>query len=268
MAAGDLSGRTVLAVFAHPDDESLACGGTLARLSDAGARVIVLCASRGRKGTISDAALVGTSDLGHVREEELRKAAQVLGVARVDVLDHPDGDLYWANIPQFQAEIAAAITECCADTVITFGEDGLYWHPDHIGVYERTLDAVLTLGDQAPSLYYVTMPKGVMRQIVDAAAAKGWAAPLSGPWAIVPDAFGLLAKPPSLFLNVSHWVPRKLEAVLCHRTQMGADNPFARIDHDEARRLLGIEQFRREEPQLGYPLLELLAAQDLQPLDD
>jgi LmbE family N-acetylglucosaminyl deacetylase len=262
MGGDELAGRTVLAVFAHPDDESLACGGTLARLSDSGVRVILLCASRGRKGTISDPGLIGQSDLGRVREEELRNAAHVLGVERVDILDHPDGDLRWANIPQLQAEIAAAIVECRADTVITFGEDGLYWHPDHIGVYERTLGAVLALGDQAPSLYYVTMPKGVMRQIVDAAAAQGWAAPAAGPWAIVPDAFGLLAKPPSLVVNVSRWVPRKLAAVLCHRTQMGVDNPLARINPEDAARLLGAELFRREEPQLGYPLLERLAAQD------
>jgi LmbE family N-acetylglucosaminyl deacetylase len=258
----DLSGRTVLGVFAHPDDESLACGGTLARLSDLGARVVLLCASRGRKGVVSDSVLVGESDLGQVRENELKQAAAVLGVAAVVMLDHPDGDLYWANIPQFQAEIAATITDLSADTVITFGEDGLYWHPDHIGVYERTLDAVLTLGDKAPSLYYVTMPKGVMRQIVDAAVVQGWAAPATGPWAIVPDAFGLLAQPPSLFVNVAPWVARKVAAVLCHRTQMGTDNPLARIDQDAARRLLGVEQFRREEPHLGYPLLEQLAAQD------
>jgi LmbE family N-acetylglucosaminyl deacetylase len=260
VAGGDLTGRTVLAVFAHPDDESLACGGTLARLSDAGARVVLLCASRGRKGTISDPALVLDNDLGDVREEELRKAAAVLGIARVEMLDHPDGDLYWANIPQFQAEIAAAIVESAADTVITFGEDGLYWHPDHIGVYERTLDAVLALGELAPSLYYVTMPKGVMRQIVDAAVAQGWTPPATGPWAIVPDAFGLLAQPPSFALDVTAWVPRKLEAVLCHRTQMGVDNPFARIDPGEARRLLGVEQFRREAPHTGYSLLEELSS--------
>jgi LmbE family N-acetylglucosaminyl deacetylase len=262
MAGDGLAGRTVLAIFAHPDDESLACGGTLARLADSGVRVILMCATRGRKGSFCAPALVGGGDLGVVRESELRQAAEVLGVSRVDVLDHPDGDLYWANIPQFQSQIVNAITECSADTVITFGEDGLYWHPDHIGVYERTLDAVLTLGDGAPSLYYVTMPKGVMREIVDTAVASGWAAPRTGPWAIVPDAFGLLAKPPSLLVDVGDWVPRKLAAVLCHRTQMGADNPLGRIDEHHARRLLGIEQFRRQQPGMGYPLLEQLAVID------
>src|SRR5438105_13212095 len=85
-----LAGRAVLGIFAHPDDESLACGGTLARLSDAGARVVILCATRGEAGSISDPALVPNGDLGGVRERELRDAAAVLGVAEVIILDHPD----------------------------------------------------------------------------------------------------------------------------------------------------------------------------------
>src|SRR5215212_9208038 len=85
-----LAGRTVLGVFAHPDDESLACGGTLARLADAGCRVVVVCATHGEGGSISDPALVPDGDLGDVRVQELRDAAAVLGVADVIVLDHPD----------------------------------------------------------------------------------------------------------------------------------------------------------------------------------
>ena len=259
VTVSNLIGRTVLAVFAHPDDESLACGGTLARLSDSGTRVVVLCASRGCRGTVSDPTLMHGDDLGPVREEELRRAIDILGVADVEILDHPDGDLYWANVQRFQAEIAAAITNHGADAVITFGDDGLYWHPDHIGVHKRTLEAVLTLGDAAPSLYYVTMPTGIMRQVVDAAVAKGWSPPHSGLWAIAPDVFGLLARPPSFAVSVTEWVPRKIAAVLCHRSQMAADNPFTRIDRDDACRLLGVEQFRREEPRNGYSLLEQLA---------
>src|SRR5512137_1049928 len=95
----DFSGRTILVVFAHPDDESLACGGTIARLADAGARVVLLCASRGEKGSVSDPALVAQDDLGNVRVHELHAAAKVLGIAEVLIFEHPDGDLRWADVP-------------------------------------------------------------------------------------------------------------------------------------------------------------------------
>src|SRR5204863_8357957 len=104
-----LDGRTVLAVFAHPDDESLACGGTLARLTDAGARVVLLCASRGEAGSISDPALVPDGNLGAVRTRELHQAAAILGVHDVLVMDHPDGDLRWDDVPELHREIVGAI---------------------------------------------------------------------------------------------------------------------------------------------------------------
>src|SRR5437588_10542660 len=110
-----LAGRPILAVFAHPDDESLACGGTLARAADAGARIVLLCASRGERGSISDPALVPDGDLGRVRAHELRQAAAVLGVADVIVLDHPDGDLRWADAELLHDEIVETIRRSRAD---------------------------------------------------------------------------------------------------------------------------------------------------------
>jgi N-acetyl-1-D-myo-inositol-2-amino-2-deoxy-alpha-D-glucopyranoside deacetylase len=254
-----LAGRTVLGIFAHPDDESLACGGTLARLADAGARVIVVCASRGEAGSISDPALVVDGDLGVVRVRELREAAAVLGVAEAIVLDHPDGELRWEDVPELHAEILMMIERYRPDAVITFAEDGLYWHLDHIGVHERTYTAVLSLGAQAPPLYYVTMQHGVMREVVDAAHSKGGAPPDSSFWGIEPDAFGDGATPPSFVIDVRDWVPRKLAALRCHRTQMGPNNPMAWISEEEARQWLGAEQFRRAPlDAAGDPILELL----------
>jgi N-acetyl-1-D-myo-inositol-2-amino-2-deoxy-alpha-D-glucopyranoside deacetylase len=253
-----LSGRTVLGIFAHPDDESLACGGTLARLSDAGARVVLICASSGRRGSVSDPALVPDGDLGRVRTAELREAAAVLGIADVVVLDHPDGNLRWADVPEFHAEILSAIDTYRPDAVITFAEDGLYWHFDHVAVHERTCTALRSLGDDAPALYYVTMPQGVMRGVVETAIAKGGMQLDAGFWGIGPDAFGSAARRPSFVVDVRDWVPRKLAALLRHRTQMGPANPFSWIDEDDARRLLGTEQFRRARPHTGESLLEAL----------
>ena len=241
----DFAGRTVLAVFAHPDDESLACGGTLARLADAGARVVLICGSRGESGSISDPSLVLDGDLGTVRTRELREAAAVLGISEVIVCSHPDGDLRWDDVAEFHGEIVAAVDRFRPDAVITFAEDGLYWHLDHIGVHERTYTAVKSFGTAAPPLYYVTMPKGVMRSIVDAAQAKRGAPPNSSLWGIEPDAFGDEAIPATFVIDVRSWVPRKLEALRCHRTQMGAGNPIAWIGEDDARQWLGAEYFRR-----------------------
>jgi LmbE family N-acetylglucosaminyl deacetylase len=258
-AARPLQGRTVLAIFAHPDDESLACGGTLARLADAGARVVLLCASRGEAGSISDPALVPDGDLGRVRTRELREAAAVLGIAEVIVLDHPDGDLRWDDVPELHGEIVSLIQRDRPDAVITFAEDGLYWHLDHIGVHERTYTALRSLGPAAPPLYYVTMQKGVMREIVEAAHTKGGAPADSSFWGIAPDAFGDYAQSPSIAVDVRNWVPRKLAALRCHRTQMGRNNPIAWLGEDEAKHLLGVEYFRRAAIDgSGEPVLEQL----------
>ena len=241
-----LAGRTAVAIFAHPDDESLACGGTLARLSDIGVRVVVICATRGERGSVADPALVPDGDLGAVRTKELQDAAAVLGVSEVVLFDEPDGDLRWVHYPQFDRQLARTVESFAPDFVITFAEDGLYWHLDHVGLHERTYDVVASLGAAAPSLYYVTMPKGAMRQIVEAAVQKGWAPQDSTFWGITPDAFGVAAKPPSLTVDVRDWVPRKLAALRCHRTQLGPTNPLAWIGQAEAERWLGVEQFRRD----------------------
>ncbi len=102
-----------------------------------------------------------------------------------------------------------------------------------------------------------------MRAIVEAAHAKGGAPPDSSFWGIEPDAFGDAAVPATFAIDVRDWIPRKLEALRCHRTQMGRDNPIAWIDEDDARQWLGAEYFRRSPldsaagtalEQLGEPL--------------
>jgi LmbE family N-acetylglucosaminyl deacetylase len=188
--------------------------------------------------------------------EELREAAGVLGIEHLLVFDHPDGELRWAETQALGAEIAMTIARFRPDAVITFGDDGLYWHLDHVGVHERTTTAILSLGALAPPLYYVTLPQGTMAGVV--AAARGGGAPYESTlWGIEPDAFGEHAAPPEFVVDVRDWAGRKLAAIRRHRTQVGSRHPLALIGESEARQWLGIEQFRRAPiPGLASSVLE------------
>jgi LmbE family N-acetylglucosaminyl deacetylase len=252
---------SVLVVFAHPDDESLTCGGTIARLADAGVNVVLLCASRGERGSISDPSLVPDGDLAGVRTRELHDAAAILGISDVIVLDHRDGNLRWQAVPELHAEIVQLVERYRPSAVITFDEDGLYWHLDHIGVHERTYTAMLSFGGDAPPLYYVTIPKGIMSDVVQAAREHDADVPDTSVWGIMPDAFGAGAMPATLTVDVRDWVPRKLAAIRCHRTQFGPRHPILRITDEQARRWLGVEYFRRADiPGVAGSILESIGA--------
>jgi LmbE family N-acetylglucosaminyl deacetylase len=255
----DLAGQTVLAIFAHPDDESLACGGTLARLADAGVRVVLLCATRGERG--GPTGPVRDDALALIRVQELRCASAALRIADVILMDHPDGELDWDRVAEFQGQIVATVRRYTPNAVITFGADGLYWHKDHIGVYERTMTALRSLGTTAPPIYHVTMPRGMIRPLVQAAVSRGWTPPLKGFWSLIPDAFGLHAEPPTVIVQVQPWVAQKMAAILCHKTQMGIGHPFDDIEPAEAERWLGTEYFHRSGASPAQPaVLELIGS--------
>ena len=229
-----LAGRTVLGIFAHPDDESLACGGTLARLADAGARVVLLCASRGEAGSISDPSLVPDGDLGGVRARELRDAAAVLGIAEVIVL-RPSGrrSALGRRAGAARTKSSTLIQRYRPDAVITFAEDGLYWHLDHIGVHERTYHrGAVARRRRAAALLRDDAARRDARGRRTPRTPRAARRPDSSFWGIAPDAFGDGAKPPSFVVDVRDWVPRKLAALRCHRTQMGPNNPMAWIDEE------------------------------------
>ena len=233
----DFSGRCLLGVFAHPDDESLACGGLLAWCAHLGARVAVLCATRGGAS--------GNPRLSDARSLELDTAARVLGVSDVIVLDYEDGMLPWVDADALERDIRDAVLRLRPDTVITFGEDGLYWHPDHIAIHERTTAAVAAL-DAPPALYYVSLPQGQMRAVVDAVQARiGVSDPARSVLGVADvDAFGALAAPPTLVIETGEFAITKLSAISCHQTQLTHDLLHL-LSPDEAVQLIGSECFRR-----------------------
>ena len=206
-AAHDLEGRSLLAVFAHPDDESLAAGGLLAWCAARGARVSLLCLSRGEAGR-------GEGNLGDVRSRELRDAAATLGLSDVVLLHHPDGMLPWLDGGVLERDVRDAIAAARPEVVVTFGEDGLYWHPDHIAVYEATRGAVASLGGDGPALFYVTMPPGQMPAVLAAAAPRLTASARRDLLGIEDAAaFGAAAQPPTLVLHTGAFAARKLAAL-------------------------------------------------------
>jgi N-acetyl-1-D-myo-inositol-2-amino-2-deoxy-alpha-D-glucopyranoside deacetylase len=229
-----VSPLALLAVFAHPDDESLACGGLLAKCADSGVLVSLLCLTRGEHGPRQH-----DEPLGDTRARELAEAAGVLGIRDVVLLDHEDGMIPWIEPALVEADILDAIRRFRPDVVVTFDEDGLYWHPDHVALHTRTTEAVARLGTDGPALLYVSMPAGAMRALVEAAP---------GPTELLgvpdPDAFGSMAPPPTLVLDVGSLAGRKLDALRRHRSQV-AGSALDRLDEEGAARFLGTEHYRR-----------------------
>jgi LmbE family N-acetylglucosaminyl deacetylase len=138
----------LLAITAHPDDETLGFGGTLARYAAEGVSVYVLAATRGQSGRYGDGSEhPGPEQLGRIREAELRAAAAELGVREVSLLDYMDGSLDSADPAAATGTIAGHIRRIRPHVVITFAPDGSYGHPDHIAISQFATAAIVRAAD-------------------------------------------------------------------------------------------------------------------------
>ena len=177
--------QVLLAVLAHPDDESFGIGGTLALYAHRGVDVHLVCATRGEAGDVTPDCLEGFESVAARRVYELRCAASILGLTGVHFLDYRDSGmsgsmdnqhpnaLCAASLEQVAEEIAEYIRELRPQVVLTFDPLGGYLHPDHIAVQRATLLAFKLAGDlslnsdllpyQPVKLYYHVFPKGFLR---------------------------------------------------------------------------------------------------------
>ena len=149
---------SVLAVVAHPDDESFGLGAVLDAFARAGAGVEVLCLTHGEASTLHGA----PGDLASLRGAELAAAADVLGVTRAMLMDHPDGDLSGLPDGMLVAEAVAAGDSCHADGVLVFDTAGVTGHPDHIAATAAGVLAAQMLN--LPVLGW-TLPEAVAAQL-------------------------------------------------------------------------------------------------------
>jgi len=179
----------MLAVLAHPDDETFGMGGTLALYAQRGVDVHLVCATRGEVGEVAPHFLEGFQSIGELREHELRCAAGNLGLAGVHFLDYRDSGmpgspdnhhpqaLVAAPMNEVVAKVTGYIRKLRPQVVLTFDPIGGYRHPDHIAIHQATVKAFYAAGDpqqypdqgpayQPQKLYYHTFPRGWLSWMV------------------------------------------------------------------------------------------------------
>jgi LmbE family N-acetylglucosaminyl deacetylase len=181
--------KTVLAVLAHPDDESFGLGGTLALYASKGYDVYYVCATRGEAGTVDEEHLKGFKDTAEMRTDELMRAAKELGLKDVFFLgyrdsgmpgmeanQHPDAQIN-ASVDEVAGRVVKYIRDLKPEVVLTFDPIGGYKHPDHIHIHNATVLAFANAGNASfhpeaghpfkpQALYFQVFPKGMLKAAV------------------------------------------------------------------------------------------------------
>ena len=246
--------RRLMCILAHPDDETLGVGSTLAKYAAEGVETYVLTATRGQRGWNGiPPHHPDPEGVGRIREQELRAAADILGVFEVCFLDYFDGDLDQAPAQEAIAQITAHVRRVRPQVVITFAPDGAYGHPDHIAISQFTTAALVAAADNSYTdaeggnnahrvnkLYYFTETLeetalfeemvGGMNFEVDGHVRKfhGWQ-----PWAVTTRIDG-----------DDYWRD-VLRATRCHKTQLPTLGTFEDIVETQHRTLIGVRHYYR-----------------------
>ena len=264
--------HTLLAIFAHPDDESFGPGGTLARYAAQGVAVWLACATDGAAGTVDAELLADGQSTAQLRAAELCCAAQALGLAGVEGLgyrdsgmagsadnDHPDS-LFQAPLEQVAARLAALMRKHRPQVVICDNQFGGYGHPDHIKLHQATVRAVSLAADpafqpedgpawQVQRLYFTAFTPGLLKLMVR----------LMPLFRRDPRRFGRnhdidlvqiigWETPIHARVNVRAFLAAKQTASACHHSQGGGGQGFRLIPQFIQRRMMEHETFTRGLP--------------------
>jgi len=245
--------KRLLCVFAHPDDETLGAGSTLAKYAAAGVELYLVTAKRGERGWQGDpSADPGPQALGEIRTAELLAAAQVLGMRDVQFLNYLDGNLDQADPAEAIGRIVTHIRRIRPQVVMTFGTEGSYGHPDHIAISQFTSAAVVCAADamyadpqalpahRVAKLYYMIDSRsevealvaiiGDIRFMVDGVqrGVVAWEE-----WAVTTKIDGR-----------AHW-QTALRAAACHASQLVGYPDFASLPEDVQAPLWGLRSYYR-----------------------
>ncbi|MGG1556257.1 PIG-L family deacetylase [Paenibacillus ferrarius] len=217
-------GKKLLAVFAHPDDESFICGGTLAKYASEGAEITLVSATRGDMGRrMGNPPYLNRETMAAARELELREACEHLGVKRLIFFDIRDKTVEFVEEESLIARIAALIEEVQPDVVLTFHEV-LGGHPDHCAIGKATTAAFQRTGRQG-ALYFISFGDAMTR----------------------PEWFGF-APQDIVRIDVQAHLKAKLAAFRAHRCQTEIDEWVWLPDQEALTRFGRFEYFMRWGP--------------------
>ena len=241
-----MSSRRLMAVLAHPDDESLGIGGTLSKYAAEGVETFLLTATRGDGGRcgvhrLGDREHPGRAALGNRREHELRAAASVLGVKDVAVLEYPDSQVDSAKPDEVTTAIVDHLRRVRPHVVITFGPDGAYGHPDHIAISQFTTAAVVAAADPTiAKLYYIAWPESTwdayqsvlkkLTSLVDGIERQVTPWP---EWAV------------TTVIDARRYGETVWRAISCHETQVSVYAALQHLSREHAEAIFGLQSFYR-----------------------
>lgn len=243
----------LLAVFPHPDDETLGLGSTLVRYSNEGVETYLVCATRGERGWFeSEGPDPGFEGVARIREAELMCAAEHLRLREVTFLDYIDGDVDQARPEEIIGKIVSHIRRIKPQVVVTFGPDGSYGHPDHIALSQFTNSAIVVAADSSYQNSDGLSPHTVSKSyyMVDSVDIVGEANRAFG--GISMDVDNVTRH----HVGWEHWqITTRLDntmymravkkAIQCHKSQLSGYGPIAEWSEDELRSIFGIGSFYR-----------------------
>ena len=245
---------TLVTFHAHPDDESIATGGTMAKAAAAGHRVVLVLATKGEHGEVADGFLDPGEEIWERRVAETHRAADLLGVQRVAFLGYVDsgmmgrptndapGSFWEADTGEAAARLATILDEEGADVLTIYDDMGTYGHPDHIQVHRVGVLAAERAG--TPRVYEATANRDDVRRALLEAREGG----LEMPGGLDPDNLESFGQPEALIttaVDVSGFIDAKRAAMAAHASQIDETSFFLAMPPDAFARAFGTEWYIR-----------------------
>ena len=257
---------TLVTFHAHPDDESIAMGGVMAKAADEGHRVVLVVATRGEHGEVDKGFLPEGEALWERREKETHASAAILGAARVEFLGYVDSGMmgtpenelpesFWqADVEEAAAKLAAILTEERADVVTIYDEHGQYGHPDHIQVHRVGARAAELAG--TGRVYMNTINRDYVLRSFEAMAEAGIEAPGDLDRDFL-DSLGVPEERITTTVDVRKWIDRKRASMAAHASQINEASFFLAMEPATFVEAFGYEWFIRCDAEPGLQETDL-----------